>query len=136
MVLLRRRGEKSARCDAIFPIMKRLKYCRVKVLQTVFLVDVIQGRIRVEIVGEVEKNLGEVQRSSLRPPWRDKVNDVTYACSVHICISVLMNYDCTTRPILPFITITTKFLLKHCVKRVFDTEMNGYHCLNFTEKTF
>jgi hypothetical protein len=38
--------------------------------------------------------------------------------------------------ILPFITITTKFLSKHCIKRVLDTEMNGYHCLNFTEKTF
>ena len=29
--------------------------------------------------------------------------------------------------ILPFITIGTKFLS-------FDTEMNGYHCFNFTEK--
>jgi hypothetical protein len=47
-----------------------------------------------------------------------------------------MNYDCMTHPILPFITITTKFLSKHCIKRVFDTEMNGYHCFNFTEKTF
>ena len=36
-------------------------------------------------------------------------------------------------PILPFITITTKFLLKDCIKRVFDTEMNGYHCFNFAE---
>jgi hypothetical protein len=36
---------------------------------------------------------------------------------------VLMNYDCTTHPILPFITITTKFLSKHCVIRVLDTEM-------------
>jgi hypothetical protein len=33
-----------------------------------------------------------------------------------------------------FITITTKFLSKHCIKRVLDTEMNGYHCFNFTEK--
>jgi hypothetical protein len=33
------------------------------------------------------------------------------------------------------ITITTKFLSKHCrIKRVLDTEMNGYHCFNFTEK--
>jgi hypothetical protein len=47
-----------------------------------------------------------------------------------------MNYDCTTHPILPFITITTKFLSKHCIKRVLGTEMNGYHCFNFTEKTF
>jgi hypothetical protein len=47
-----------------------------------------------------------------------------------------MNYDCTTHPILPFITITTKFLSKHCTKRVHDTEMNGYHCFHFTEKTF
>jgi hypothetical protein len=22
----------------------------------------------------------------------------------------------------------------HCIKRVHDTEMNGYHCFNFTEK--
>jgi hypothetical protein len=42
------------------------------------------------------KNLGEVQRSSSRPPWkvreRAKVNDVTYACSVHYmnqCINEL-----------------------------------------------
>jgi hypothetical protein len=53
-----------------------------------------------------------------------------------VCISVLMNYDCTTHSILPFITITTKFLSKHCItKRVLDTKMNGYHCfkkmLNF-----
>ena len=47
-----------------------------------------------------------------------------------------MNYDCTTHPILPFITISTKFLSKHCIKRVLDTEMNGYHYFNFTEKTF
>jgi hypothetical protein len=69
-----------------------------------------------------------------------KVNDVTYACShvvVYICISVLMNYDYTTHPILPFITITTKFILKHCIKSVLYTEMNdGYHGFNFTEKTF
>jgi hypothetical protein len=39
-------------------------------------------------------------------------------------------------PILPFITIATKFLSKHCIKRVLDTEMNGYHCFNFAEKTF
>jgi hypothetical protein len=44
---------------------------------------------------------------------------------VYICTSVLMNYECVT-PILPFITITTKFLSKHCIKRVLDTEMNDY----------
>ena len=54
---------------------------------------------------------------------------------VYICTSVLMNYECMT-PILPFITIATKVLSKHCIKRVLDTEMNGYHCFNFTEKTF
>jgi hypothetical protein len=53
---------------------------------------------------------------------------------VYICTSVLMNYDCMT-PILPFVTIATKFLSKHCIKRVLDTEMNGYHCFNYTEKT-
>jgi hypothetical protein len=53
---------------------------------------------------------------------------------VYICISVLMNYDCTIHLILPFITITTKFLSKHCIKRVLDTEMYGYHCFSFTEK--
>ena len=65
---------------------------------------------------------------------RAKVNDVTYACCVHICISVLMNYDCTTHPILPFITITTNFFSKHRIKRVLDTEMNGYHCFNLQQK--
>jgi hypothetical protein len=34
---------------------------------------------------------------------------------VYICISVLINNDCTTHPILPFITITTKLLSKHCI---------------------
>jgi hypothetical protein len=34
-------------------------------------------------------------------------------------IGTLMNYDCTTHPILPFNTVTA---------------MNGYHCYNFTEK--
>jgi hypothetical protein len=53
---------------------------------------------------------------------------------VYICISVLMNHDCTTHPILPFITITTKFLSKHCIKRVLDTEMNGYHTTLFYRK--
>jgi hypothetical protein len=53
---------------------------------------------------------------------------------VYICTSVLMNYDCTTHPILPFITITTKFLSKHRIKRILDTKMNGYHYFNFTEK--
>jgi hypothetical protein len=56
---------------------------------------------------------------------------------VYICISVLMNYDCTTHPILPFITITTTFLSKHCIKRVLGTEMNGCHALfQFYRKTF
>jgi hypothetical protein len=44
-----------------------------------------------------------------------------------------MNYDCT-HPIFPFITIAAKFLSKHCIKRVLDTEMIGYHCFSFTEK--
>jgi hypothetical protein len=61
-----------------------------------------QGQILVEIVGELEKNLGEVQRSRAYIEWA-KVNDVSYMHVVYICISVLMNYDCTTHPILPFI---------------------------------
>jgi hypothetical protein len=45
--------------------------------------------ISAEIVGEVEKDLGEVQRSSSRPHRqlglrRDKVDDVTYARGVHM----------------------------------------------------
>ena len=32
--------------------------------------NVKQGRILVEIVGEVEKNLGKLQRFSSRPPWK------------------------------------------------------------------
>ena len=68
----------------------------------------------MEIVGEVEKNLGEVQRSSSRLPWKVRAKNGPKSTTlrmhvVYICISVLMNYDCTT-PILPFITITTKFL--------------------------
>ena len=54
---------------------------------------------------------------------------------VYICTSVLMNYECMTL-ILPFITIATKFISKHCIKRLLDTEMNGYHCFNSIEKTF
>jgi hypothetical protein len=37
-----------------------------------------QGRILVEIAGEVDKNLGEVQRSSLGQ------TDMAYTCSVHM----------------------------------------------------
>jgi hypothetical protein len=51
---------------------------------------------------------------------------------VYICTSVLMNYECMT-------PIATKFLSKHCIKRVLetlDTEMSRYHCFNFTGKTF
>ena len=39
-------------------------------LTLVSLCSALQGRILVEIVGEVEKNLGEVQRSSSRLPWK------------------------------------------------------------------
>ena len=47
-----------------------------------------------------------------------------------------MNYECMT-PILPLITIATKFLSKHCIKRVLDKEMNGYHCsVQFYRKNF
>jgi hypothetical protein len=59
-----------------------------------------QGRILVEIVREVEKNLGEVQQSGSRPPWKVRAQslrtgqsqrDVQYACSVHMyqCINEL-----------------------------------------------
>ena len=45
----------------------------------------------MKIVGEVEKNLGEVQRPSSRPPWKVRVlvNGVMYVCSVHMyqCIN-------------------------------------------------
>jgi hypothetical protein len=34
----------------------------------------------------------------------------------NVSCNVLMNYDCTTHPILPFITITTTFLSKRCIK--------------------
>jgi hypothetical protein len=34
------------------------------------LLRIKQGWTLVEIVGEVEKHLGEVQRSSSRPPWK------------------------------------------------------------------
>ena len=87
----------------------------------------------MEIVGEVEKN--QERCSGLAHDPHGKLGLRTgQGHIVYICISVLINYDCTTRPILPFITITAKFLSKHCIKRVLDTEMNGYHCFNFTEK--
>jgi hypothetical protein len=41
-----------------------------------------------------------------------------------------------THPILPFITITRKFLSKHCIKRVLDTEMNGLSLSQFYRQTF
>jgi hypothetical protein len=52
-------------------------------------------------------------------------------CTVHMyqCINV-------THPILPFIKITRKFLSKHCIKRVLDTEMNGLSLFQFYRKTF
>jgi hypothetical protein len=46
-----------------------------------------------------------------------------------------MNYDCTTHPILPFITITTKFLSKYCIKRVFDRD-KWLSTFQFYRKTF
>ena len=59
-----------------------------------------QGRILVEIVGGW-KNLGEVQRSRAYIEWPKSTTCRMHV--VYICISVLMNYDCTTHPILPFI---------------------------------
>jgi hypothetical protein len=47
-----------------------------------------------------------------------------------------MNYDCTTHPILPFITITAKFLSKYCIRRILDTEMNWLSLFQFYRKTF
>jgi hypothetical protein len=41
---------------------------------------------------------------------------------VYTCISVLINHDCPTHPILPFITVTTRFLSKHCIKRILDRD--------------
>jgi hypothetical protein len=66
-----------------------------------------------------------MQRSSSRPPW--KIDIYMHVVYIALC-DQCMNYDCTTHPILPFIKITTKFLSKHY------TEMNVYHCFNFTEK--
>ena len=43
----------------------------------------------------------------------------SYTCGVHICISVLMNYDCKTHPMLPFITITKTFLSKQFHRKTF-----------------
>ena len=47
-----------------------------------------------------------------------------------------MNYDCcnSSNFVLHYNTTKFKILSKHCIKRVLDTEMNGYHCFNFTEK--
>ena len=32
------------------------------------------------------------------------------------------------------LVVTTNFFSKHCIKRVLDAEINGYHCWNLTEK--
>jgi hypothetical protein len=74
-----------------------------------------QGRILVKIVGEVETNLGEVQRSSSRPPWklglRTGQSQRRDACNFHIALNFLsscsvcggrkssgrfVKYECTT----------------------------------------
>jgi hypothetical protein len=69
-----------------------------------------QGRILVEMLGQVEIDLGGVPHGmlGLRMYSPVKVNYMTYACTVYICISVFMNYDCTTHPILLFITLLYK----------------------------
>ena len=59
---------------------------------------------------------------------RVKVNDVMYACSVHICIKVLVNYDFTTHYNY---NDYRKFLSKHCIKRVLDTDMNWLSLFQF-----
>jgi hypothetical protein len=66
-----------------------------------------QDRILVEMLGQVQIDLGEVPHGmlGLRMYSPVKVNYMTYACTVYICISVFMNYDCTTYPILLFITL-------------------------------
>jgi hypothetical protein len=53
---------------------------------------------------------------------RAKVNDVTYMHVVYICINVLMNYDCTTHPISPFITITTKLIFQNIALKGYLTQ--------------
>jgi hypothetical protein len=60
--------------------------------------------------------------------------DVPYACSVHMyqCINEFWLYNSSNFAL--HYNYYTKFLSKHCIKRVLDTEMNGYHCFNFTEK--
>jgi hypothetical protein len=92
--------------------------------------EVRQGRILVELLGQVEIYLGEVQRlanghrgmSGLRmqPPitWHMHV--------LYISVSVFMNYDCTIHPIALHY-ITTRFISKYSIKKALDTEMmNGY----------
>jgi hypothetical protein len=98
-----------------------------------------QGQILVETVGEVEK-IWRRCSGLAHDPHRKlglRVGQLNQrrVHVVYICIGVLMNHDCsTTSLIFQFITITTKFLSKHCIKRVLDTEMNGYRCFSFTEK--
>ena len=82
----------------------------------------------MEIVREVEK-IGGGAAVYLATPieswgleWA-KVNNVTYACSVHtVCISVLMNHDCTAHPILPFSTITIQNFFQNIALKGYLTQ--------------
>jgi hypothetical protein len=57
-------------------------------------------------------------------------------CMYHICISIFMKNCLLLYNSSHFARhyISTKFFLKHCIKRVLDTETNGYYCFSFTER--
>ena len=52
---------------------------------------------------------------------------------VYICIKVLVNYDFTTHYNY---NDYTKFLSKHCIKRVLDTDLNWLSLFQFYRKMF
>ena len=78
-----------------------------------------------------------MQRSS---SWTGHAKSATWRMHVvYICISVLhvMSWIMTVQLIqfCPSL-LHYNYYKKHCIKRVLETEMNGYRCFNFTEKTF
>jgi hypothetical protein len=93
-------------------------------------------------LGRRTENLGEAEQSSSRPPWKvrayrtGKVNDVTYMHVVYICINVLMNYDCTTHPILPFVIQLLQSFFQNIALKGYLTQRQMAITFSILQKNF
>jgi hypothetical protein len=93
---------------------------------------VYQGRILVEIVGEVEKIYGRCSGLAHDPHGNIHVVYM-YQCIKELWLyyssNFALHYNCNK---VSFKTLHWKSIWhrdsKHCIKRVFDTEMNDYQC--------